>query len=69
MSEYFPVSQALKQVPRGVVDPLSSPETYKTKVDKDLRKYNFRPVCIFVENCNWNLHWCEWDCMGVEAPK
>ena len=69
MSEFFTVSQALKQVPGGVVDPPSSLETFKTKMDKAVSKYNFRPVSTFVENCNENLDWCGWDCMGVEAPK
>lgn len=63
------LSQALNRVSRGVVDPPSSLETFKTKTDKALSKYNFRPVSTFVENCNGDLDCCEGDCTGVEAPK
>lgn len=69
LSEFFTVSQALSRVPRGFVDPPSSLETLKTKTDKALSRYNFRPVSTFVENCNGDLDCCEGDCTGVEAPK
>jgi len=54
VSKFFSVRQALKPVPRGVVGPPLSLDTFITKMDKALSEYNFRPVSTSVENFSGN---------------